>query len=78
MDIDRSEVKYPTHNYYIMFDKVKGGGGFKENIKSMVLERKIERLEKEVKEIKGAGMKKSQPLRDSKMRMEKLINSLTG
>ena len=75
--IDRSQVKYPSHSYYIMFDKAKGGG-FKENMKNAVLERKVERLEKEVQEMRSSNLMGRTTHKDGKMRMEQLINSMIG
>ena len=55
---DRSEVKYPTHNYYIVFDKKnQKKRRISENplSKTVCLENKVRRLEEEVKMMRETG-----------------------
>ena len=82
---DRSEVKFPSHNYYIMFDKKNKnkknfrGGISNDFTKTVCLENKVKRLEDEVRVLRTNGVFNSTTFKkDGKMRLDQLLDSILG
>lgn len=80
---ERSEVKFPSHNYYIVFDnknKKERHSHHDKMSKTAFLEKKVRRLEEEVKEIKyNSGKTTTGSFRkDGRIKLEALLDSIIG
>jgi hypothetical protein len=82
---DGSELKFPHHSYYIVFDKDKNKKQPNRTVvdaKSLILEKKVQKLEQQIKSIKFGETTQSFQIKkdkkDGKMRLEKLLDSIIG
>lgn len=86
--LEREEVKFPSHNYYIMFDRKprkgrtaplerRGVGNLESMAKTTYLERKVNNLETEIRKIKNSsGSSFNRSRVDGKMRLDQLLDSI--